>query len=123
MNFRLLLVASSSIAVSCSVSPTDGDFDLRIAYEDYAAAEKLLSHHLGDKVKNENPEVNWLGSEDRFWYKRDGDSGPEFVLVDATNGERQHNFEPKPPEVPAQSDPGMLASRLPTPGRCVVRGR
>jgi dipeptidyl aminopeptidase/acylaminoacyl peptidase len=110
MNTRFLSVALALVVVGCSVSPTGRGHEVRITDEDYAAAEKLISHHLGDKVRNEKPEAHWLGPEDKFWYERDGDSGSEFVLVDAGNGERQFNFKPELPETPRQPEPGTLRS-------------
>jgi len=110
MKTILLYVAVSIVAAGCSLSPLDPQHEARISHDDYAAAEKLISHHLGDKVSNEKPEAHWLGSEDTFWYQRDGDAGPEYVLVDATTGERQINYEPELPEAPPQAEAGALPS-------------
>jgi dipeptidyl-peptidase 4 len=97
-------------AAGCGLSPQPRNAEIQITEDDYAAAERLVSHHLGDKVKNEKPEAHWLGSEDRFWYQRDGHSGPEFVLVDATNGKRQFDYDPELPEAPPQPEAGALPS-------------
>lgn len=97
-------------AAGCSLSPQPRNAKIQITADDYAAAERIVSHHLGEKVINEKPEAHWLGSEDKFWYQRDGPSGPEFVLVDATNGKRQFNFDPELPDSPPQPEPGTLPS-------------
>src|SRR5688572_26310362 len=48
---------------------------------DYAAAAKLLLPNLKDLVRNESVQPHWLSNSGRFWYRRDGEDGPQFVLV------------------------------------------
>jgi dipeptidyl-peptidase-4 len=43
-----------------------------------------------DKVLNENPAPHWLPDGESFWYQRQtADGKAEFVLIQATNGERK----------------------------------
>jgi dipeptidyl aminopeptidase/acylaminoacyl peptidase len=50
---------------------------------DYAAAAKLLTPNLKGLVRNESVQPHWIGDSGRFWYKRDGQDGQEFVVVTA----------------------------------------
>lgn len=50
---------------------------------DYAAAAKLLYPNLKGLVRNETVSPHWCGDHGQFWYRRDGQDGPEFVLVSA----------------------------------------
>ncbi len=47
---------------------------------DYAAAAKLLYPNLQGSVRNESVSPHWI-SDHRFWYRRDGREGPEFLVV------------------------------------------
>lgn len=98
------------VSVGCIMVSTPPDSEPRVTETDYTAAEALISHHLGDKVRNEKPEAHWLGSEEKFWYQRDGDAGKEHILVDATSGEKQAAYEPEFPEEARAPMPGMLVS-------------
>jgi len=60
---------------------------------DYAAAERFLPSRLLGVVKNAGVAPNWLGDSDRFWYRRDGANGEEFVLVDAESESREAAFD------------------------------
>jgi hypothetical protein len=35
----------------------------------------------------------WISGRDMFWYRRDGDDGPEFVIVDAQTGAKAEAFD------------------------------
>lgn len=50
---------------------------------DYAAANAMLGVNLRGLVRNESVQPHWIGDTGRFWYLRDGDRGPEFVVVTA----------------------------------------
>jgi dienelactone hydrolase len=60
---------------------------------DYAAAERFLPSRLLGVVKNAAVAPNWIDHSERFWYRRDGASGEEFVLVDAQSGAREIAFD------------------------------
>src|SRR5580700_1550712 len=57
--------------------------DLGLTSADYAAASALLEGNLQGLVRNESVQPHWIGDSGRFWYQRDGNDGPEFVLVTA----------------------------------------
>src|SRR5579859_7206321 len=48
---------------------------------DYAGATALLPGNLQGLERNETVTPHWLGASGRFWYQRDGEQGPEFVIV------------------------------------------
>ncbi|MFK3650745.1 DPP IV N-terminal domain-containing protein [Lysobacter enzymogenes] len=60
---------------------------------DYARAEKVLDYNLKGKVRNARVEPHWLG-DGRFWYRRDGEAGAEYVLVDPAKRSREPLFDP-----------------------------
>ena len=51
--------------------------------DDYAAAARVLGFNLQGLVRNEWVQPHWLGDDGRFWYRRDSENGPQFVLVTA----------------------------------------
>ncbi len=59
---------------------------------DYTAASAILGSGLQTLIKNDTVEPHWLGDTGKFWYQRDGDHGPEFVLVDK-HGTRRALFD------------------------------
>lgn len=50
---------------------------------DYAAATAVLERNLQGLVRNETVLPHWIGDSGRFWYQRDGNDGPEFIVVTA----------------------------------------
>lgn len=60
---------------------------------EYARAEKVLDYNLKGKVRNARVEPHWLG-DGRFWYRRDGAAGAEYVLVDPAKRSREPLFDP-----------------------------
>ena len=66
--------------------------DNSVTSEDYSAAAKELEGNLQGLVRNESVEPHWLEGSGQFWYRRDGDDGPQFVLVRAT-GEKSPAFD------------------------------
>jgi dipeptidyl-peptidase-4 len=57
--------------------------DVSLTQADYAAATALLEGNLQGLVRNESVQPHWIGDSGRFWYQRDGNDGPEFVVVTA----------------------------------------
>jgi dipeptidyl-peptidase 4 len=57
--------------------------DVGATSADYAAAGTLLEGNLQGLVRNESVQPHWIGDSGRFWYQREGNDGPEFVLVTA----------------------------------------
>lgn len=72
---------------------TDKITAFEVTAEDYAAATALLEGNAVNLVKNLSVVPHWLGDSSRFWYKRDGILGTEYVVVDSTNGEKIPAFD------------------------------
>lgn len=53
---------------------------------DYEAAAALLPGNVQGLVKNETVVPHWNVAAHQFWYKRDGATGPEYVIVDTRTG-------------------------------------
>lgn len=68
-----LMLAAASVAADPAPS---------IGAADYARAEKLLDSSLSGALRNAHVDAHWLDRENRFWYRRDGAQGAEYVLVD-----------------------------------------
>ncbi|GAF68818.1 unnamed protein product, partial [marine sediment metagenome] len=60
---------------------------------DYARAEKVLDARLGNAILNARVAAQWIGEEPRFWYRRDGADGAEYILVDAERATRAPLFD------------------------------
>ncbi len=58
----------------------------------YAAAARLLPANLKGLVRNEAVQPHWIGTGGRFWYRRDGKAGPEFVVA-SRSGEKSPAFD------------------------------
>jgi len=57
--------------------------DVSVTSADYAAATAFLEGNLQGLVRNGSVQPHWIGGSGRFWYRRDGNEGPEFVVVTA----------------------------------------
>jgi dipeptidyl-peptidase-4 len=75
---RLSFIAGLSAALGAVVAQADQD---GVTRADYAAATAVLERNLQGLVRNESVQPHWIGDSGRFWYRRDGDEGPEFVVV------------------------------------------
>src|SRR5215467_984535 len=60
---------------------------------DYDRAARVLDWTLRGKVRNAVVAPHWISGRDMFWYRRDGDNGPEFVIVDAQTGAKAEAFD------------------------------
>ena len=60
---------------------------------DYDRAARVLDGTLRGKVRNAVVAPRWISGRDMFWYRRDGDDGPEFVIVDAQTGAKAEAFD------------------------------
>ncbi len=62
--------------------------------EAYRRAERFLLANAQKHVLNASVMPNWIGGEDRFWYKRAlAGGGKRFVTVDAATGDREPSFD------------------------------
>lgn len=59
----------------------------------YARAERVLDANLAGAMRNADVVPRWIGNGERFWYRRDGERGPEWVIVDSATGERTVAFD------------------------------
>lgn len=59
----------------------------------YARAAKVLDANLAHAIRNPVVRPHWIGNSDSFWYQRDGETGPEWVIVDAETGARAPAFD------------------------------
>jgi hypothetical protein len=59
----------------------------------YAAALALLPERLPGLVRNRAIAPQWTGRGDEFWYRRDGEDGYEYVLVDPEGPAREPLFD------------------------------
>ncbi len=60
---------------------------------DYDRATRFLYFNADSLVLNADVDPNWIGEEDRFWYRRERERGQEFVLVDARQNARRPAFD------------------------------
>src|SRR5471032_2570566 len=74
------LIAILAVAFGTALAQSNA---VSVSAADYAAATALLEGNLQGLVRNESVLPHWLGASGKFWYRRDGNSGPEFVLVSA----------------------------------------
>lgn len=88
-----------------------------ITHDDYVHAEALLSNRIGALVLNERVVPHWLPGRDEFWYRRETQSGHEFVIVDAASGRKRPvdkdylcTVERTECTVTTPANPGMLVS-------------
>ncbi|GHB56887.1 putative dipeptidyl peptidase IV [Streptomyces viridiviolaceus] len=65
----------------------------RLTAEEYTRAEELWPTELLRRVTNAVIVPTWLDGEDRFWFKHEHRDGHEYVLLDATTGERRPAFD------------------------------
>jgi hypothetical protein len=59
---------------------------------DYARSERIASQQQG-LILNLPEQPNWMGSTNRFWYRKTVQGGNEFVLVDAATAQQQPAFD------------------------------
>ncbi|MBL8268151.1 S9 family peptidase [Steroidobacter sp.] len=80
-----------TLAALLCLLPQAGATDSNEIAAGYARAESLLS--IGEQLHNVQIQANWIGTTDRFWYRRTSAQGSEFVLVDAARGSVQPAFD------------------------------
>ena len=70
----LLLLA---FACSATLASAQGRRD------DYEKAGQFLTESIRDLAYDGQVDPQWIGKSNRFWYRKEGPSGKQFVLVDA----------------------------------------
>lgn len=78
-------------ALLCAAVATAGA-QPALSVADYARAEKVLDYHLKGRLKNAEIAPHWL-PDGRLWYRRDGERGAEYVLVDPAARSRAPLFD------------------------------
>ena len=53
----------------------------------------MLDSNLAGAVRNGRVAAHWIGDESRFWYRRDGADGAEYVMIDAARATRSPLFD------------------------------
>jgi len=64
-----------------------------VSSDAYQRAEQLMGPNLVKKVYNTFMLPHWVEQSDEFWYRSDSKSGHEFILVDASTGNKQPAFD------------------------------
>lgn len=81
------------IAAICAAMSAAGQAQpLALSAADYARAERVLDYNLKGRIKNATVAPQWL-ADGRFWYRRDGERGAEYVLIDPARAERRPLFD------------------------------
>ena len=79
------------------MAPATADASLEKAMvpaEAYRRAERFLLANAQKYVLNASVAPNWIGEEDRFWYRRAlAGGGKRFVTVNAATGNREPSFD------------------------------
>jgi len=65
---------------------------LHLTAADYDRAARVLDWALRGKVRNAVVAPRWIAGGEMFWYRRDGENGPEFMIVDAQTGAKVETF-------------------------------
>jgi dipeptidyl-peptidase 4 len=61
--------------------------------EDYGRAQRFLAEEINKLVYDGQVEPRWIEKSSRFWYRKDGPAGREFMLVDAAQGQTGPAFD------------------------------
>ena len=89
----VLNVSVLLMGFNCSLA---NEAPAKLTAADYARAERFLRGHMPLYVDNADIEHHWIGTEDKFWYRRTNTAGePEFVVIDAATGQRSAAFDQK----------------------------
>ena len=115
MLFRLIIPATLVSLAGCTDTPDTDSDETTITIADYARAEALISHNLGDAVRNGSLSLHWSEGEGHLYYRRQTDTGEEQVKVDLKTGAKS--------VVPDDDGPSQRISPIPgTPGHLVSPG-
>jgi dipeptidyl-peptidase-4 len=95
---RSVSVVLPAVVVACSTVPAVVGQGMR---EDYERAQQFLPGNLRHHVYLADVTPHWIAKSNRFWYRKAGPNGAEFLLVDPT----------QPPTKPA-FDQNRLAAAL-----------
>lgn len=60
---------------------------------DYEAAAQVMSLQLNAAIRNARPTPHWIGRSNWAWYRNEGASGADYLLIDAATGRKQPAFD------------------------------
>ena len=90
--FHLCLAAGAAFGLIGNASPAAADMpqgkDARLA-----RIAPFLNETLRKKIRNPMIKANWIGKDDRFWFRHELADGSEYLLVDAATGQRKPAFD------------------------------
>lgn len=66
---------------------------MNVSGADYERAERFLPWNVADLVSGLAVHPHWIGTSDRFWYRRTGAGLTEFISVNARTAERGPAFD------------------------------
>lgn len=90
----VLALATALLAPRSLPAETQVSSAPRITLEDYRRAERFLPANRDRYMRNGDIQHHWIGSADRFWYRRTDESGSEqFVVFDAGTGRTSAAFD------------------------------
>jgi len=76
-NYRSPIIALALLFISSSLALAQGTL------EDYQRAERFLPGNVRHLVHTADVNPHWIEKTNRFWYRKAGMQGTEFILVDA----------------------------------------
>ncbi|ALN87101.1 prolyl oligopeptidase family protein [Lysobacter capsici] len=85
-----------------------------LSAQDYARAEKVLDYNLKGQLKNAEIVPHWL-ADGRLWYRRDGEHGAQYMLVDPAARSREPLFDPARMREAIRAVLPAAAERVPEP--------
>lgn len=91
--------------------------NIELAYE---RARNMLPAKLRGLVRNETIQPHWFDGGGAFWYKRETNSGIEYVIVNTSNGDKQKAFDHRRLADSANTALGAGPEVTVDPGRLVV---
>ncbi len=91
LNRSQIILASVVLITGCEQQPYSEKSAL--SAEDYASAERFLSWNADKYVLNGSVKHHWINDTDSFWYGRATKTGKEYVIVDASTGDKTSAFD------------------------------
>jgi dipeptidyl-peptidase-4 len=90
-----VLALATALLAPCSLpAETPAGGAPRITLEDYRRAERFLPANRDRYMRNGDIQHHWIGSDDRFWYRRTDESGnAQFIVFDAGTGRTSAAFD------------------------------
>ena len=92
--FSLCLAFIGLMSSSCSTDRAGEEGSVTVTVQDYQRAERMLSSFTSGLITGATVRPVWVDDK-HFWYMSNGENGPEFLLVDASSGEKSPAFDHK----------------------------